>query len=122
MDSLRCSKISPNPASYTRKYPWKPSLILDKIQAKRRISSAFYQLKIGHGYIKSYLYNIGRSSNDKCQCGRRETAEHLLLGCPEYRVERAALRGAFKQPLSLQLLLHTKEGRNQPSSLSRQLG
>lgn len=73
--------------------------------------SALYQSKLGHGYLKSYLYRIGRTSNDRCRCGQRETAEHLLLGCREYTRERQYLQQGLKdQRLTLTLILHTKEG------------
>lgn len=69
----------------------------------REIASAFYQLKIGHGYIKSYLDKLGHASNDKCRCGAKETAEHLLLSCPETGTARKYVGDSLrlKTPLSL---------------------
>jgi ribonuclease HI len=98
--------------SYSRLYPWK---LLSKIQlpygTKRHLASAFYQLKFGHGYTKSYLYRIGRTGSNRCSCGSKETVEHLLLSCKDLRDQRQELGRALKgNKLSLQLLLHTKIG------------
>ncbi len=69
-----------NPASYIRRFPIKTgSKIQVPVGTKRATASAFYQLKIGHGYIKSYLYRLKHYLNDKCRCGVKETPEHLLL-------------------------------------------
>ncbi len=51
-------------------------------------------------------------SNDKCRCGYKETAKHLLLECKEYREERKALLYRIKEKLevrslTLPLILHT---------------
>src|SRR6202044_309139 len=78
---------------------------------KRQVASAFYQLKLGHGFLKSYLQRIGRSDNDMCRCGKRETAEHLLLSCKDLAAARSRLRDGMKVTrLNLNLLLHTKTG------------
>ena len=76
----------------------------------RKIASAFYQLKIGHGYLKSYLQRVKHSTNDRCRCGQSETTEHLILSCPETTSARRHLTDKFEGEISLQLLLHTKVG------------
>ena len=100
---------------YARQYKWKPSLTIPTTsrlkKAKRKTTSAFFQLKIGHGYIKDYLYRIRKSSNDRCKCGRRETTNHLLLECKEYTEARTSLRLKLDPlQLHLPLLLHTDVG------------
>jgi hypothetical protein len=75
------------------------------------VASAFYQLKLGHGFLKSYLNRIGRSDNDRCRCGKKETAEHLLLSCKDLAAARSRLRDRLQiTRLNLKLLLHTKTG------------
>jgi ribonuclease HI len=101
-----------NPATYKKLFPWRLS---NKIQlppgTKRELASSFYQLKIGHGYIKSYLHRLGHSDSDLCRCGKRETPEHLLLSCRLLRKERTRLRDSLQgSRLTQQLLLHTKPG------------
>ena len=105
---------SQNLATYKNQFPWQ---IRSKIQVpqgtKRELASSFYQLKLGHGYLKSYLHRIGRSESDLCRCGKRETTEHLLLSCKQTDVvqARAKLRDETQGlRLSLKLLMHTKIG------------
>ena len=61
MKTLEQSKPSKNPTSYTNTYPW--ILPIRRMQEPRPISSALYQLKTGHGYIKSYLFRLNKCSN-----------------------------------------------------------
>ena len=98
-----------NQESYTRKYSW--LLPIRKLQEPRVTGSAFFQLKLGHGYIKSYLARLGKCTNDLCQlCGRRENPEHLLLSCKALSAERQELKDRLRVPLSIQILLHTRKG------------
>ncbi|KAJ8063433.1 hypothetical protein OCU04_008652 [Sclerotinia nivalis] len=99
-------------SSYAKTYPWKTS---SKIgipgNIKRNIISALFQLKIGHGYFKSYLQRFGISANDKCRCGKRETPDHLLLSCPLYKKARRKLKeNNSSSRLTMKYLLHTKAG------------
>jgi hypothetical protein len=108
----RTASVNLNPASYSRKFPWK---IQARIQlpsgTKRELASAYYQLKLGHGYFKAYLNRLGHSANDKCQCGKKETPEHLLLSCSLYNEARQQLRTEMNNiRLDLVVLLHTKLG------------
>jgi hypothetical protein len=51
---------SQNPAAYKAQFPWKlGSKIPLPPGTKRRLASTFYQLKLGHGYLKSYLHRLG---------------------------------------------------------------
>lgn len=105
------SRSNQSDTTYSKLFPWK---IGSKIKlpegTKRNTASAFFQLKLGHGYIKSYLQRF-KLSNNKCICNNIETAAHFLIGCPIYRKERKEI---FKNlPISqtnLQFLLHTKIG------------
>jgi ribonuclease HI len=78
-------------------------------------SSSFFQLKLGHGYIKSYLYRIGLIPNRICICGSIETTSHLLLNCRDYKEQRAILaKGILDElgtrQLNLSLIMHTEIG------------
>jgi len=101
-----------NPYSYRRLFSWKlQSKIQLPLGTKREQSSALFQLKLGHGYIKSYLYRLGHSENDLCRYRKKETTEHLLLGCKELAAARKELQEELQGTrLSLGLLLHTKTG------------
>jgi ribonuclease HI len=103
-----------NPNSYRNQFPWR---LWTKIQlppgTKRILASSFYQLKLGHGYIKAYLHRIGRAGNNRCRCGKKETAEHLLLSCRDTQL--VTVRTKLKDKIqelrpSLRLLMHTKIG------------
>ncbi|PVH68652.1 hypothetical protein DL98DRAFT_350597, partial [Cadophora sp. DSE1049] len=71
-----------NTTTYRKQFPWQ---LRSKIHlppgTRRELASSFFQLKLGHGFIRSYLYRLGRTDSDLCRCGRRETTAHLLLSC-----------------------------------------
>jgi ribonuclease HI len=113
---LKTQKQSQYQDSYTNTYTWKISKkICLPLGIKRELASSFFQLKLGHGYIKSYLYRLKLVSNNKCKCGQKETAKHLFLNCSLYIGQRKALLKRIKEKLAvrvltLPLLLHTKIG------------
>ena len=105
-------KYPGNPRSYINLFPWQ---IRKKLRtprgSKKEICSSFFQLKLGHGYFKSYLKRIGKIVDDECVCGRKQTAEHLLLECRRYRNERRKIEDNLCcTRLTLPLLLHTNKG------------
>lgn len=55
----------------------------------------FIQLKIGHGYFKSYLHRLSEDNSNKCCgiCNVRQTPQYLLLNCRHYRAEQIKLKG-----------------------------
>jgi hypothetical protein len=56
------------------------------MDTKRVIASAFYQLKIGHGYNKAYLHRIDKVDSSNCSCGAKQKPEHLLLSCRQHQL------------------------------------
>jgi ribonuclease HI len=108
------SKPSTNPFTYKKLFPWK---IKSKIQlprgTTRELASSLFQLKLGHGYIRSYLHKLGHVTSDKCVCGTKETAQHLLLSCndPKLVLARSKLKNELGgNRLTMALLLHTTIG------------
>jgi hypothetical protein len=104
--------IHRHPNTYAAKYSWKTRKKLSvPMETRREIASAFYQLKIGHEYNKSYLFRIGKADSLLCSCGIIQTPEHLLLRYKwlnkDCRVLRQDLSNAH---LTLPLFLHTKQG------------
>ena len=74
--------IQRNEATYASKYNRKVRKRFGVPPGTRReIASAFYQLKIGHGYLKDHLYRITKSDSPLCSCDARQTSEHVLLSC-----------------------------------------
>lgn len=109
--SNNATRTSTNHYSYRKLFKWSlSSKLRTPAGTPREIASAFYQLKIGHGYNKAYLYKLGHTNNDKCRCGSRETVAHLLLSCPEVNIPRKIMRDALNTSLSLPILLHTTKG------------
>ena len=81
------------------------------ISTKRATASAFYQLKIRHGYLKSYLYLLGHTSNNKYICRAKETPEHLFISYSLFSLARSKLKDKLATNyLSLPLLLDTTPG------------
>ena len=81
----------------------------------RPIASAFFQLKLGHGYLKSYLYRLKIVSNNKYKYSKTKNTKHLLLYYILYREECFRLFSLFKGSLeasafNLRLLLYTEIG------------
>jgi ribonuclease HI len=104
-------KPTTNPNSYRALYTLEPKTKINTPRAPRELLSALYQLKLGHGYTRSYLYRLGHASNNRCNCGREETPRHLLLGCPELAGPRASLKDKLgTNRLTLELLLGTSQG------------
>lgn len=107
---------SNHPHSYRKFFPWKVKYKLGVPQGTaREVATAFYQLKIGHGYNKSFLHHINNSTNPRCRCGRHETPQHLILECPETGDERKALQYRLKQlkftqQITLNALMESKIG------------
>jgi hypothetical protein len=115
-NTLDLQKPASNQESYTKTYPWKISKkITLPLATKRELASSFFQLKLGHGYIKSYLYRLKLVSNNKCKCGEKESTKHLLLSCTFYHEQRQNLLKRIQEKvaikaLTLPLILHTKIG------------
>jgi hypothetical protein len=105
------SQKDPSPDSYKATYSLKPKTSISLPKVGRALASAFYQLKIGHGYYKDYLYRLGHSSSKLCLCGKRETPRHLILGCPRLAGARSKLKDSLgTSRLTLPLLLETRRG------------
>ncbi|TVY31292.1 hypothetical protein LSUB1_G008978, partial [Lachnellula subtilissima] len=79
----------------------------------RSTASAFFQLKLKHGYFGSYLKRFKRASSDRCICNTNqpESPQHLILACSKYKAERYILRQNVPFRLSMQSLFETKIGR-----------
>ena len=89
---------------------WKSSVKI----VKKQIFSSFFQLKIGHGYFKSYLNRASDSYPDVCFiCNTKENPEHLLLHCKRYSSIRNKLKKEKQlNQLSLKILFSSKQGQD----------
>ena len=72
------------------------------------------QLKLGHGYFKSYLVRLPGYTIDKCfVCGTKENPEHLILHCKTTQAIREELKQEFNiKEFSLKNLFNIKSGQD----------
>jgi hypothetical protein len=85
-----------------------------KWKLSKKIWSTIIQLKIGHGYFKSYLIRLSDYFNDNClSCETRENPEHLLMHCKKYQEIRKELKEKEGiEDWNLKVLFETEKGRN----------
>lgn len=97
---------------YKETFGWKGKKRLDIPEnTARKTASAYYQLKLGHGYFRAYLRRFGIIQSSECQCGHRtQDPHHLLLCCKLYHQQRKRVRREIEGPLTLEALLGTKKG------------
>src|SRR5262249_10183674 len=59
----------------------------------RRTWTAYIQLKLGHGYFRSYLYRIAKMDTPRCvgRCQGIQNPIHLYLSCQHYKDEQKQL-------------------------------
>jgi hypothetical protein len=76
--------------------------------------SSYIQLKLGHGYFRSYLKRLPDYNSDKCDCNNIyiQSPAHLLTSCSKYQAEYSKIKEnlSCSNDLSLKLLLTTREG------------
>src|SRR6266536_3723273 len=77
---------------------------------KKQIWSTYIQLKLGHGYFKSYLNRLPNYDSNICQfCNTKENPEHLLLHCRRYSQIRSRIKQEKQlNQLCLKILFGTK--------------
>jgi hypothetical protein len=101
-----------NSASYLKNFKLSSrNRIQIPISTRRATASAFYQLKIRYSYLKSYLYLLEYTSNNKCICGAKETSEYLFIGCSLFSLVWSKLKNKLViNYLLFPLLLDTNPG------------
>jgi len=64
----------------------------------RRTWTAYIQLKLGHGYFRSYLYRLSKSETNRCTgaCSGIQSPIHLYLSCHHYRAEQKELKDSLE--------------------------
>ena len=77
---------------------------------RKQIWSTHMQLKLGHGYFKSYLCRLSNYNSETCQfCRIKENPEYLLLHYRRYAQIRNKIKSEKKlNQLSLKILFSTK--------------
>lgn len=61
--------------------------------SNRHTTAIIAQLRTGHCGLNLYLHRIGQTKSSYCKCGYgKETVEHYLLECKNYKEQRKRLR------------------------------
>ena len=81
-----------------------------KFITPKSVSASLFQLKVGHGYFKSYTKRLNREYNGLCSCGQLQTPSYLILACSRYKEERQALQKVIGSTLTLPKLLNVESG------------
>ena len=83
----------------------------------RREETVLTRLRFDHTGLNKTLFVIGKSNTDKCaECNLVENAEHVLMQCKRYEVERMQLRNKVVEAgvqWDILGILGTSEGRVQ---------
>lgn len=45
----------------------------------------------GHGDFRAKLQSLGLSQDDACECGQRDTPDHVLYECEQFKEEKERL-------------------------------
>ena len=79
----------------------------------KKLQSAFFQLKLGKCYSKSFSKTIGKDEEGRCfgDSSALQTPKYLLLDCSLYREERKKMQRQLDSSLSLKKLFCTRKGR-----------
>jgi hypothetical protein len=78
---------------------------------KRATTNIFYQLKIRYSYLKSYLYLLEHTSNNKYIYKAKETPKYLFISYSLFSLVWSKLKNKLATNyLSLPLLLNTSSG------------
>ncbi|KAH7563631.1 hypothetical protein BM1_00678 [Bipolaris maydis] len=113
---LRCTiaaeKLQETGILPTIQVQWKTRKQIATPPTSREASSAFYQLKLGHCYLRDFLFKRGKVDSKACPCNYRATQDpaHILLSCTLYKEARKKMQETTKDPLSLAFLLDTTIG------------
>ena len=79
---------------------------------EKLIFSTFLQMKIGHGFFKSYLYRLPAYESNQCNgnCNEIQTPKHLLFNCRHFLNEQKEMKKNMKIPVTIRTLFNTTEG------------
>ena len=111
MRNAWAAKLGSAKSTYFDRFTAQISSRIHLPKTARAVASAFFQLKLGHGYFGSYLHPLGHASSNKCLCGKKETPEHLILACSLYKDQRIRLTENLPFRPTIRALFQTKIGR-----------
>jgi hypothetical protein len=83
------------------------------LAGSKRAQAAYYQLKLGKGFLKQFSKAIGKDDKGECfgNCNFLQTPKNFLLHCKHYKKERKKMKDALNTSfLTLQILFITAKG------------
>ena len=67
------------------------------------------QLKLNHGYFKAYLHRLRHAETNLCTCKQKQTSEHLIVQCQNYKIKQEELKQELNQKtLNFKYLIKTQ--------------
>ena len=73
LEQYRKKAITINPNTYAARYKWKIRKQIATPSTSREVSSAFFQLKLGHCYLRDFLFKRGKVDSKVCPYNYRAT-------------------------------------------------
>jgi ribonuclease HI len=102
------------PSNYYKQFETRPSLRASHLQLTKQTWSTITQLKLAHGYFRSFLIRLPTYEEDtcpNCHLNQKETPSHLLLYCPgQLESRNQSINKLDKKDRSLYYLFKTKNG------------
>jgi ribonuclease HI len=103
-----------NDHNHYKQFKMTPKWKTNPLKLNKKDFSTIIQLKLGHGYFKSYLFNININESNKCYtCKTKENPAHLILYCKNYNDIRNHLKKKYDLNglnLNLNQIFNTKKG------------
>lgn len=77
----------------------------------KMIFSTIMQLKLNHGYFKTYLHRLNHADSNLCSCKRKQTPQHLVTECSNYLHEQRIMKKELNMStLNFKYLMKTQKG------------
>jgi hypothetical protein len=104
-------------SQHYQQFQTQPRLKASPLRLPKQLWSTIMQLKLAHGYFRSYLVRLPDYDDDSCpSCHRyvKQTPYHLLLQCPrQSEIRQKTISQLDKRDQNLYNLFMTKEGQEQ---------
>ena len=103
-------------SKHYKQFDMQPKLKASQIKLKKLTWATIMQLKLAHGYFRSYLTRLPAYSSDiclNCDSRQRETPYHLLFQCKDQsETRKRTIQKLDRQDQTLRSLFLTKKGQN----------
>ena len=100
-----------------KQFDMQPRLKVDQIRLKKLTWSTMVQLKLAHGYFRSYLTRLPDYDSKicpNCDSNQNETPHHLIFDCPsQSAIRKRTIQNLDIRDQNLRNLFSTKRGQDQ---------